>query len=88
MKKLTTILAVVTLSFSLISCAVTEGTRVGKGCMSRYFVGYAKADKVKYEDDIHNPANYEYVGEVAFNLGIKASKVTQEQFNSRYGLGK
>jgi hypothetical protein len=56
--------------------------------MSRYFVGYAKADKVKYEDDIHNPANYEYVGEVAFNLGIKASKVTQEQFNSRYGLGK
>jgi hypothetical protein len=31
-----------------------------------------------------NPANEEYVEEIAFNLNIKPIEVTQEQFNSRY----
>jgi hypothetical protein len=33
---------------------------------------------------IINPANKEYVEEVAFNLNIRPEQVTQEQFNSRY----
>jgi hypothetical protein len=86
MKKLKTISAVAILSISLMSCAITEGTRVGKGCMSRFFVGYAKNVKVSHEDDIKNPDNAEYVREVAFNLSISPSKVTQAQFNARYGV--
>ncbi len=35
-------------------------------------------------DDIRNPNNAPYVAEVAFNLGISPSEVTQEQFNERY----
>lgn len=42
---------------------------------------------VKWEDDIKNPENKPYVAEVAFNEGIKNPKrVTQEQFNKRYGV--
>tara|TARA_R110000868_G_scaffold400073_2_gene674215 strand:- start:820 stop:1086 length:267 start_codon:yes stop_codon:yes gene_type:complete len=66
---------------SLTSCSTSRN-----GCMSSYFVGYAKIDKVNYEDDIHNPDNDEYVREVAFNLGVKPSQVTQKQFNARYGI--
>ena len=40
----------------------------------------------KWADNIHNPDNQEFVEEVAFNLGIYTSQVTQEQFNSRYEL--
>lgn len=43
---------------------------------------------VNYADSIHNPSNDEYVEEVAFNLGITPDKVTQEQFNERYGIGE
>jgi len=35
-------------------------------------------------DSIHNPANEEFVVEVAFNLDIEPKDVTQEQFNERY----
>lgn len=68
------------ITFCLSSCQTSKST-----CMSSYFVGYAKT-KVKYKDNIHNPANKEYVREVAFNLNIKPSQVTQEQFNKRYGV--
>jgi hypothetical protein len=37
-----------------------------------------------WPDSILNPENGEFVTEVAFNLGIENSEVTQEQFNERY----
>lgn len=37
-----------------------------------------------WDDSIKNPENEEFVTEVAFNLGIENSEVTQEQFNMRY----
>ena len=37
-----------------------------------------------WPDSILNPENEEFVTEVAFNLGIENSEVTQEQFNERY----
>lgn len=37
-----------------------------------------------WPDSILNPENEEFVTEVAFNLGIENSEVTQEQFNQRY----
>lgn len=40
----------------------------------------------KWADNIHNPDNEEFVEEVAFNLGITTSQVTQAQFNKRYEL--
>lgn len=40
----------------------------------------------KWVDNIHNPENEEFVEEVAFNLGIYADQVTQQQFNKRYEL--
>ena len=43
---------------------------------------------VKWEHDIKNPENEEYVNEVAFNLGKKIKKVTQDEFNQRYGIKK
>jgi hypothetical protein len=36
------------------------------------------------KNSIKNPNNKEFVNEVAFNLGIDPSKVTQKQFNNRY----
>lgn len=39
---------------------------------------------VNYGDSINNPANEEFVVEVAFNLDIPVDSVTQEQFNARY----
>jgi hypothetical protein len=41
---------------------------------------------VKWEDSISNPDNEEFVVEVAFNAGVDAEEVTQEMFNSRYGI--
>jgi len=38
----------------------------------------------KWENSIENPDNSEFVVEVAFNLNIETSEVTQEQFNTRY----
>lgn len=54
-------------------------------CASRKTALY-KVDlcPVKWANDIHNPENDEFVGEVAFNLGISKDEVTQEQFNRRY----
>lgn len=43
---------------------------------------------IKWEHDIKNPANEEYVNEVAFNLNKKLKNVTQEEFNDRYGIKK
>jgi hypothetical protein len=39
---------------------------------------------VKWEDNIHNPDNEEFVVEVAFNEGVEVEQVTQEMFNARY----
>ena len=40
----------------------------------------------RWENSIKNPANKEYGGEVAFNLGKRKGGVTQEEFNKRYGV--
>lgn len=37
-----------------------------------------------WADCIYNPENEEFVGEIAFNLGIKPELVTQDMFNERY----
>lgn len=39
---------------------------------------------VKWEDNIHNPDNDEFIVEVAFNEGVEVEQVTQEMFNARY----
>ena len=70
MKKIITILA---LALTLASCSIGKNISVD-------------ACPVKWSDNIHNPENEEFVEECAFNLSIPAAKVTQEQFNSRYGL--
>ena len=43
--------------------------------------------KVKWENNINNPENGEFVCEVAFNEGCTAEEVTQEQFDNRYSAG-
>ena len=50
---------------------------------------------VRYENSIKNPANKEFVAEVAFNKNSKGRvtnrgmrKVTQDEFNDRYGVSK
>ena len=78
------IIGLIAITFS--SCSSTGHTQAGRGCMSRFFVGYAKNEKVSYKDSIHNPENKDFVEEVAFNLDIKTSQVTQQQFNTRYGI--
>jgi hypothetical protein len=42
---------------------------------------------VRWADNIKNPENKEFVAEVAFNKK-KIGKVTQEEFNQRYGVKK
>jgi hypothetical protein len=42
---------------------------------------------VRWADNIKNPENKEFVREVAFNKK-KIGKVTQEEFNQRYGVKK
>jgi hypothetical protein len=42
---------------------------------------------VRWADNIKNPENEEFVAEVAFNKK-KIGKVTQEEFNKRYGVKK
>lgn len=51
---------------------------------NKAITGKVDACPVKWTDNIHNPDNQEFVEEVAFNLDILASQVTQEQFNNRY----
>ena len=43
-----------------------------------------KQENKQWADSINNKANKDYVMEVAFNLDISPSEVTQEQFNNRY----
>jgi hypothetical protein len=43
--------------------------------------------RVKWENNIKNPENGEFVTEVAFNLGIENNQVTQAQFDERYSAG-
>lgn len=68
---------IITAFLMLVGCGTTHS-----GC------NYAKAKRhrVAYADDIHNPANAEYVEEIAFNEDIEPSTVTQAMFNLRYGV--
>ena len=50
-------------------------------------VRVTKSDKVtpvKFEDNITNPKNKEYVAEVAFSLDKTPKEVTQAEFSKRY----
>jgi len=53
-------------------------------CKSSRHAGCDAYGNVKWEDNIKNPENGEFVCEVAFNEGITAEEVTQAQFNARY----
>ena len=71
----------------LIGCATTQGCQYAK--CKKYNdkqMRKAKRHRVAYADNIHNPANREFVEEVAFNEDIEPSSVTQAQFNLRYGV--
>lgn len=43
---------------------------------------------VRWADNIKNPENKEYVAEVAFNKNKRNKRVTQDEFNERYGVKK
>jgi hypothetical protein len=43
---------------------------------------------VRWADNIKNPENEEFVTEVAFNKGKSNKRVTQDEFNQRYGVKK
>ena len=66
------IITILALALTLASCSIGKNISVD-ACPN-------------WVDNIHNPENEEFVEECAFNLSIPAAKVTQEQFNSRYGL--
>ena len=68
MKKTITI---ITVAIILASCSTQKKFNVN-------------ACPVKWSDSVYNPDNEDYVEEVAFNLGISDTAVTQEQFNERY----
>ena len=71
---------------------------IATSCATSNGCGYAKAKayndkqmrKAKrhraYADDIKNPANAEFVVEVAFNEDVDPQDVTQEMFDARYGV--
>lgn len=42
---------------------------------------------VQWENSIWNPANEEFVDEVAFNEDVASSSVTQQMFDQRYSAG-
>ena len=65
-------IAIVAVALSLASCSMGRHISVD-ACP-------------KWADNIKNPENEEFVEEVAFNLGIHADQVTQQQFNKRYEL--
>lgn len=44
-------------------------------------------NSVQWENSIWNPANEEFVDEVAFNEDVAASSVTQQMFDQRYSAG-
>ena len=66
------IITILAVAFTLASCSI--GNKISVDACPNW------------ADNIHNPENEEFVEECAFNLSIPAAKVTQEQFNSRYGL--
>lgn len=66
----------VVLVFALFSCSSSQHIKCD---------AYGHTD-VQWEDDINNPDNEEFLVEVAFNEGIDKEDVTQEMFNSRYGI--
>lgn len=41
----------------------------------------------QWENSIWNPANEEFVDEVAFNEDVASSSVTQQMFDARYSAG-
>lgn len=65
----------VCLLFMLSSCAVNKS-----------ITGKVDACPVKWANNINNSDNSEFVEEVAFNLGISSSAVTQKDFDERYLL--
>jgi hypothetical protein len=44
-------------------------------------------NSVQWENSIWNPANEEFVDEVAFNEDVASSSVTQQMFDQRYSAG-
>lgn len=69
------------------SCATTQGCGYAKAkAYNDKQMRKARRHRVSYADDIKNPANEEFVNEVAFNEDIEPSTVTQAQFNMRYGI--
>lgn len=63
--------------------------------ISRPDTPLAPTPVVRYENSIKNPANREFVAEVAFNkksngkvTNRNMKKVTQDEFNDRYGVKK
>ena len=79
---------IITAFLMLVGCGTTHS-----GCNYAKAKAYndkqmkkAKRHRVAYADDIHNPANREFVEEVAFNEDIEPAMVTQAQFNMRYGV--
>jgi PBP1b-binding outer membrane lipoprotein LpoB len=66
------IITILALAFTLASCSMGKHISVD-ACP-------------KWTNNIHNPENEEFVEEVAFNLHKSADKVTQVEFNQRYGL--
>lgn len=66
------IITILALAFTLASCSMGKHISVD-ACP-------------KWANNIHNPENEEFVEEVAFNLHKSANKVTQLEFNQRYGL--
>ena len=54
-------------------------------CKTPSYAGRHHVDRCPdWANCVLNPANEEYVEEIAFNLNIKSEEVTQEQFNIRY----
>lgn len=46
----------------------------------------ARTPLVRWANDVRNPANEEYVVETGYNLDKPVTKVTQGEFNKRYGI--
>lgn len=46
----------------------------------------ATTPMVRWVNNIKNPSNEEYVVETAYNLRKPTNKVTQAEFNKRYGI--
>ena len=79
MKKLNLVILAWFAGITLFACMMTS-------CKSTYQHCDAYG-QVKWEDSIDNPDNEEFVVETAFQLtNGHTEDVTQEMFNSRYGI--